>query len=159
MPNFTMLTLKNWPRVRTCVPSILGVKFVSLSKPRKLTFRRSAVSQASLVKEKRGTASPAFDVPTAVPARRSTSQMNQINYYSLRESDRGRWVQYQPSKKSIRHHKNWPPFFAGQCRLGRILKWRRTKVYVVFACPDWDHYQDYMACPVNPKFLSFLENV
>jgi hypothetical protein len=122
-----------------------------------MTFQRSKARQAAPVKAPARNVIPAFDVPSDVPTSRSTTHMDQINYYSLRESDRGRWVQYQPSEKSIRHHKIWPTFFAGQCRLGRFLKWSRTKVYVVFACPDWNHYQDYMACQVKPKFLSFLE--
>src|SRR6516162_7906970 len=68
----------------------------------------------------------------------------------------GRWVEYCPSEKALRAQ-GWPPFFM-EPRRGRIKKWTRTRVYVVFACDgNWDRYADYLACPVSPKFLSFID--
>jgi hypothetical protein len=88
----------------------------------------------------------------------NTSVVEQITPITLRESDRGRWVEYRPSEEELARLR-WPPFFR-EPRRGRILRWTRhrpPRVYVVFACPEWDHYQDYLACPVNPKFLLFVE--
>ena len=64
-----------------------------------------------------------------------------IDIKSLKESDKGRWVEYWPNKEK-----------------GRIKSWNKSFIFVVYKCgEDWDNYQNYTAASTHPKDLNFIE--
>ncbi len=67
-----------------------------------------------------------------------------INISKLRESDKGRWVEYLPI------HNN-------RKETGRIKTWNIYTIFVVYNCGgNWSNYRDYTACATSPEDLRFI---
>lgn len=63
---------------------------------------------------------------------------------NLKADDTGRWVEYRDP--------NWP----GHCEVGKIKRWTKQYVFVVYSCAgDWDRFMDYIASATNPDCLEF----
>ena len=65
-----------------------------------------------------------------------------INISKLKESDIGRWVEYNPGYKEEK---------------GKIKSWNIYSIFVVYNCGgNWDCYQNYTACATSPEDLEFM---
>ena len=64
-----------------------------------------------------------------------------IKIAELKESDKGRWVEYK-----------------SHCtETGRIKRWNEGLVFVVYACAhDWDNFMNYTGCATDPNYLTFI---
>lgn len=72
-----------------------------------------------------------------------------INIKKLTTQDKGKWVLYNPSRKT------------GETKgseLGKLKSWTDKYIFVVYECDDnWDKYINYTGSATLPKDLRFLD--
>lgn len=67
-----------------------------------------------------------------------------IDVAGLRESDKGRWVEYRGS--------------GGEIERGKLKGWSDTGIFVVYKCGgEWDKFMDFTGQATKPKDLRFIK--